>query len=356
MINVRQCVFAVLILLSQMSIGQENISATRMLRIIGGEISQPGSWPWMAALVTRGKSVLEGQFCSGTLIRPNWVLTAAHCVDDAIYRTNIDVVFGVHNLRTDEGERVPVKEVVIHPDYQILDSDIALLELETAVTRTPINLAKSDSMLDTEGNMATVIGWGNTSEIKSRPAFLDELRQVSIPIVSNTKCSEVNPIFTITPNMLCAGLIEGGKDSCQGDSGGPLFIINEQNNNWTQVGIVSHGDNCAKPDSYGIYTRVSAFGDFIAEQSCALAAPVMALSVAEGKVVKISWSQITDATGYEIHYAPYPFGVPIQSLDVSDQTTYSVNLQTGKNYYVAIKAYNDICRSDFSNNDFFVIP
>ncbi|RKZ74498.1 MAG: hypothetical protein DRQ57_10920 [Gammaproteobacteria bacterium] len=323
-------------------------------RIVGGEISNHNAWPWMAILVMHDQSPLEGQFCGGTLIHPQWVLTAAHCVEDIFSSRSIDVLFGMHNLRTDEGERVPVQKIVIHPNYQNLDSDIALLKLEKPVAYTPVNLINSD--MSTEGKMATALGWGNTSALDTRPIFLDELRQVELPIVSNTECSNIHHWFEITPNMLCAGFIEGGKDSCQGDSGGPLVIKNESGDGWNQVGIVSFGDGCAQPGSYGVYTRVSIFNDFLTEQLCELEAPVMTLDVIENNTLVISWSQVANATGYNIYYAPYPFGIPIEHFDIGKETKLLIHLSSGNNFYVAIRAYNDSCQSGFSNSDFFIIP
>ncbi|MED6234256.1 hypothetical protein ATANTOWER_025483, partial [Ataeniobius toweri] len=61
--------------------------------------------------------------------------------------------------------------------------------------------------------------------------------------------------------MLCAGLLEGGKDSCQGDSGSPM--VSKQGGRWIQAGIVSFGEGCAEPNFPGVYTRVSQYENWI---------------------------------------------------------------------------------------------
>jgi secreted trypsin-like serine protease len=232
-------------------------------KIVGGATALPGSWPWMVALI-RSDSLgnYYGQFCGGTLVAESWVITAAHCVDDKV-PSEVDVVTGVYNLKTEIGDRISVKQIIEHPSYNPLtfDNDLALIELNRSSSSQTIPLS-SDVTNDLLGSMATVVGWGYTGQIGSS-GYPEELQQVSIPIVSNTDCGVSYPSM-ITSNMLCAGYVEGGKDSCVGDSGGPLMV--QKNGEWEMSGIVSWGDDCGAPNSYGVYTRVSQFVDFISSK------------------------------------------------------------------------------------------
>uniref|UniRef100_A0A3P9NDM9 trypsin n=1 Tax=Poecilia reticulata TaxID=8081 RepID=A0A3P9NDM9_POERE len=85
--------------------------------------------------------------------------------------------------------------------------------------------------------------------------------KVEVPVVGNSQCKSSYGDSAITDNMMCAGLLEGGKDSCQGDSGGPM--VSKQGNLWIQSGIVSFGEGCAKPNFPGVYTRVSQYESWI---------------------------------------------------------------------------------------------
>lgn len=237
-------------------------------RIVGGREVEPGAWPWMAALIrSYYDSYDSGQFCGGSLIHPNWVLTAGHCA----YRKSpdsVDVVLNIHDLENDTGERVNVKRIIIHPSYDnfSLDFDIALLELEHSVPYETIRPAPKDTVL--EGKLAITMGWGKTDY--RTYSYSDTLLEILIPVISNEICNDAFNAYEfagyndeITNRMFCAGYKEGGKDACVGDSGGPLIIWN--NNEWELAGVVSWGEGCAEPDLYGVYSRVPELLDFINE-------------------------------------------------------------------------------------------
>lgn len=150
-----------------------------------------------------------------------------------------------------------VAEIIIHPDYQRLtyNRDVALWKLSEPITDVEVIPLDTTGRFDAAGNVATVIGWGTTSEGGS---VTDVLREVEVPLMTNEDCDDDYP-GEIYDEMLCAGYPLGGKDACQGDSGGPLFYEG------VQVGVVSWGYGCARPGSAGVYARVSALADWIVE-------------------------------------------------------------------------------------------
>jgi hypothetical protein len=260
--------------------------------IVGGETATPGDYPWNVALVfANNPNTYHAQYCGGALIDPQWVVTGAHCAalgELSQTAADIEVVVGRHQLSSNEGQRIPVTQIVLHPAFNPLtyQNDIALLKLASPATATPIALPQSDTSLDDAGVMATLIGWGETydpdnvpiEQAAPIPGKPDQLREVTLPIISNALCAEhydgvlydglIRREETLFSTMLCAGYPEGGKDSCWGDSGGPLVVQNPSGD-WTLIGIVningdhSQGGLCAEPSLETMYTRVSAFQDFI---------------------------------------------------------------------------------------------
>jgi secreted trypsin-like serine protease len=229
--------------------------------IVGGTEARQGAWPGAVAVYYGSQ-----QGCGGSLVADSWVVTAAHCIDTSSAVGGVSkVVIGRHRLSTAVGETRTVDRVVRHEGFNDnMDNDIALLHLST-----PSRLPKAQLVRDTQvgavvaGANVTVVGWGVTSENGSQS---DVLRQVSVPVIANTKCVTYSSYEDVTANQICAGLVRaGGKDSCQGDSGGPLFM--SINGERVQVGLVSWGIGCARPKAPGIYTRVGNYLGWMREKS-----------------------------------------------------------------------------------------
>ncbi|ETV63954.1 hypothetical protein H257_19113 [Aphanomyces astaci] len=191
--------------------------------------------------------------CGSSLIAPNVVLTAAHCIGGG--RTFVSI--GSHyKSGTKDGERIKVKQAIKHPKYNAgtTSYDFAILILEQPSKFPPVQVS-----FDTvaPGTPSIVRGWGRTS---SGGASSEVLLEVGVNSISNDQCAKLLTGFTVNEAMLCAGG-KLGEDSCQGDSGGPLTV--ESNGSVKLVGVVSWGIGCAQQDKPGVYSRISIARDFI---------------------------------------------------------------------------------------------
>lgn len=210
----------------------------RETRVVGGKPAETGAFPFAAALASSSGF----QYCGASVIGERFALTAAHCQVEAGDR----VLVGSTDLV--QMRQLTVVESRIHPrfDSQTMDYDVAIAVLGADANVPAVTLAAGVTSLD-----ATVIGWGKTCE--GCPTT-QHLREVSIPLWEGDSCR--NLIGDLTSRQVCAGLVQGGKDSCQGDSGGSLLTWNVDH--WEQLGIVSWGIGCARPNAPGVYTDLRA--------------------------------------------------------------------------------------------------
>lgn len=222
-------------------------------KIVGGVEAAKGEFPFIVSL----QNGSYGHFCGGSLIKKNWVLTAAHCVPAGIQTA----VAGLHGQGDSQGvERLEVERVISHPDYnkQPQDYDFALLKLKSDSSYPTVELNRRE--LSGKVSLVTA-GWGATSE---GGGAADLLQKVTVPLVSASRCEKAYP-GKITGRMLCAGFDAGKKDSCQGDSGGPLLAGSGANR--VLAGVVSWGEGCARPKKYGVYSKVSSVLEWIEKET-----------------------------------------------------------------------------------------
>jgi secreted trypsin-like serine protease len=233
-------------------------------KIIGGTAVPDGKYKFIAALRdTRfGSTAFQQQFCGGTLIDRDSVLTAAHCVYGES-ASPLRVTVGRTVLDSNQGQTRHVNRIFIHRLYDpTLDDayDAAVLKLSSSVSGIPpIKLATSgQDFLETPGRNATVAGWGNTI---AQPAggsagssFPNRMREAQVPLVSDNQAASVYGSSYFKSLMVAAG--KEGKDTCQGDSGGPMFA--KADGKYTQIGITSFGAGCGADGFPGVYAEVNA--------------------------------------------------------------------------------------------------
>jgi secreted trypsin-like serine protease len=242
--------------------------------VVSGTQVKPGRWPFTVALVSKGiADNYDAQFCGGSLIDANNVLTASHCVFGAS-ANDMQVLVGTQSLATG-GRRIDVTRVTTHPDFirdtaaakGWLQDDVAVLRLSEPVTDIePIAIAESaaqDDDVAPAGTLTRVIGWGALTFDTRGPT---ELNHAVLPRNSIAACNTLDLYGgNLTDINLCAGDIERpGKSACYGDSGGPL-IARAGKGKAVQIGVVSGGPGvCGEVPGY--FARVGSLSQWIQQQ------------------------------------------------------------------------------------------
>ncbi|XP_045849920.1 serine protease 33 isoform X2 [Meles meles] len=246
--------------------GQPQVSS----RIVGGRDARVGQWPWQASIQHRGAHV-----CGGSLIAPQWVLTAAHCFPRPTPPSEYRVLLGALRLvpASPRALSAPVRRVLLPPDFSEdgARGDLALLQLRRPVPLSarvqPVCLPEPGVRPPT-GTPCWVTGWGSLHPGVPLPDWRP-LQGVRVPLLDRRTCDHLYHVGTDVPSSerivlrgnLCAGYVQGHKDACQGDSGGPLTCL--RSGRWVLVGVVSWGKGCALPNRPGVYTNVATYSPWI---------------------------------------------------------------------------------------------
>ncbi|OWF43505.1 fibrinolytic enzyme, isozyme C-like [Mizuhopecten yessoensis] len=236
-------------------------------RIVGGAQADPNEWPWQVSLQSRSVFFLPpSNFCGGSLIAPDVVLTAAHCVDGTS-PSSVTVVAGLHRQGSTSGSQtVPVSRIIMHPQYDNsgagFPNDIAVLRLSRSVSTADktaqIVQLPGENMSFLDNPDCWITGWGKTDANSGTAEVLMEAR---MEVISNGDCeqswSQVSGA-SIYDTHIC---IEAqGKSACSGDSGGPLVC--RVDGKYALAGATSWGiTTCEGFPS--VYVRVSKYLSWI---------------------------------------------------------------------------------------------
>ncbi|XP_070534303.1 uncharacterized protein [Ptychodera flava] len=271
--------------------GTRTVSGPRD-RIVGGRPAEDGEWPWQAAIYIDGSVS-----CGGSIINEEWILTAAHCMED-VSPGNIIAVMGVSDLRDTSAMRRAerrISEIHVHTEYISfnLHNDLALLKLveplEFSDYVRPVCLPPSGDDALVQGLPCSTTGWGLTSEGGQASLVLME---AEVNVLSQGLCQILHSQAWITYAMVCADGAEN-IDTCTGDSGGPLVYHSETDGKWYLAGVTSWGIGCGNTETPGVYARVGTALDWISEVTTfeSPCEEVVTLQSSMGVNISLPWNQ-----------------------------------------------------------------
>ncbi|XP_012529670.2 chymotrypsin-2 [Monomorium pharaonis] len=226
-------------------------------RIVNGEDTKLGEIPYQVSLQTEYSSF---HFCGGSILNDNYVITAAHCVDDKD-ANDIKVVADTIDLNKPKSQH-KVTKIIVHEEYDSSNSwinDIALLKVKIpfviSATVAYVSLLPKDYVVKAN-DIAVASGWGDI--VENGPST-NKLQRVNILIADQESCRSIykKEGYNVYPTQICAYDPSVEKGICNGDSGGPLTV------NGKLIGLVSWSLGCAKIKYPAVYTRVVSYLDWI---------------------------------------------------------------------------------------------
>ncbi|OWF53862.1 Atrial natriuretic peptide-converting enzyme [Mizuhopecten yessoensis] len=221
--------------------GRRHVTEGIVQYIVNGDAALPGAWPWQGSLQIGD---FGNHICGASLIAPDFVVTATHCVIDFLDPSSMSVVFGVTNRVTGgvTKEAYKVKRVIKANNsyFRFGPGDLTLFQLANSVKYTPyiqpVCLPEVDEVFP-ETAICYTTGWGRTEPEGEYSATLNELK---MKLWTLAKCNGTHGWNgTIADTYMCAGYYSGIKSVCKGDSGGPL-VCKDTMGTWKLVGVSSY--------------------------------------------------------------------------------------------------------------------
>lgn len=238
-----------------------------------------GEFPWIVAILQSQVDAEQASSyaCGGSLIAPNVVLTAAHCVMDKDPQ-QLTVRAGEWDTMTKNEvfphQEQPVSSIILHPhlNRNMLFHDVALLVLKAPFTpEDNVQLAclAPQGMVFKNDNCFAA-GWGKKAF--DEQSYHAILKKIPLPMVPRAECqtalrtTRLGPRFRLHETFVCAGG-EAGVDTCTGDGGSPLVCpVEGVENKYYQAGIVAWGINCGQEGIPGVYVQASMYTKWIDDE------------------------------------------------------------------------------------------